>query len=84
MGIYRQLLVLNWHKSNLAFLEANMLLLYIFLLSGCFSGSMGSATEEFLRNFKKLVDLADKKVGHCLFFFIFYCGFNGSLKSSLG
>lgn len=84
MSIYRQHVVLKRHKSNVAFLEAKMLLLFIFLLSSSLPGSMGSAIEEFQANFKALVDLAGKEVGHYLFFFIFYSSFDGSIKSSLG
>lgn len=83
MSIYRQHVVLKRHKSNVAFLEAKMLLLFI-LLSSSLPGSMGSAIEEFQANFKALVDLAGKEVGHYLFFFIFYSSFDGSIKSSLG
>lgn len=87
MSIYRQHAVLKRHKSNVALLEAKMLLLCIFLLGCCSSGSMGSAIEEFQVNFKALVDLVDlasKEVGHYLFFFIFYSSFDGSIKSNLG
>ena len=84
MSIYRPHVVLKRHKSNVAFPEAKMLLLFVFLLSSCLSGSMGGAIEEFQVNFKALVALASKEVGHYLFFFIFYSSFDGSIKSCLG
>lgn len=64
-------------KSNVAFLEAKMLLFYFFFLNCCFSVSMGSAIEEFQENFKALVELANQEVGHSLFLFIFYSSLDG-------
>lgn len=58
------------HKSNTAFLEPKMLLLCIFLVSCCLSGSMGGALEEFQKNLEDLAALANKEVGCYLFFFI--------------
>lgn len=84
MGIYRQRVALKSHKSKVAFLEAKMLLLCIFLLSSCFSGSLGSAIEEFKGNFKALVNLASKEVGHYIFFVIFCSSVDGSIKPILG
>jgi len=84
VSIYRQHVVLKRHKSNVAFLEAKMLLLCTFLLSCCLSGSMGGAIEEFQENFETLVVLVSKEVGHYLFFCIFCSSFDGSIKSSLG
>lgn len=68
------------HKSNTAFLEPKMLLLCIFLVSCCLSGSMGGAVEEFQANLQALVALANKEVGHYLFFFISYSSFDGNNK----
>lgn len=68
------------HKSNTAFLEPKMLLLYIFLVSCCLPGSMGDVVGEFQANLKALVDLANKEVGRYLFFFISYSSFDGSTK----
>lgn len=64
-------------KSNVAFLEAKMLFFYFFFLSCCFSVSMGSAIREFQENLKKLAELANKEVGHSLFFFIVYSLLDG-------
>lgn len=83
MGIYRQRVALKRHKSKVAFLEAKMLLLCIFLLSSCFSGSLGSTIEEFQKNFKDLVNLASKEVGRDIFFVIFCSSFDGSIKPRL-
>lgn len=63
-GIYRQCMV---HKSNTAFFEPKMLLLYIFLVSCCLPGSMGGAVEEFKENLEALVAPANKEVGRYLF-----------------
>lgn len=63
-GIYRQRMV---HKSNTAFLEPKMLLLYIFLVSCCLPGSMGGAVEEFRERLEHLVAVANKEVG-CISF----------------
>lgn len=77
LGIYRLHMALKRLKSNVAFLEAKMLLFYFFFLNCCFSVSMGSAIEEFQENFKALVELANQEVGHSLFLFIFYSSLDG-------
>mgnify|MGYP001852617697 CR=1 FL=1 len=77
LGIYRQRMALKRLKSNVAFLEAKMLFFYFFFLSCCFSVSMGSAIREFQENLKKLAELANKEVGHSLFFFIVYSLLDG-------
>lgn len=61
-----------------------LLLLSIFLLSSCFSGSMGNATEEFKENFKAVVALASEEVSPYLSVFMLCSSFDGSVTRCRG